>query len=447
VAAITQADEHGGELEPERWALGLPRSARDIEAIHQAKMALAVERAKQSKFLGKRVSGIDARKLDDPEEWSKIPILTKDELRKLSTDEFYGDFCIAGFDRAVEFWRSGGATGKPLFYPRSAQDMRYMLGVSFRRIWPCIGAGPGDVVHVAFPMGIHPVGQLTPRSAEMEGIATVWAGSGTTTPSDVQLELILSLKPNIVAAMPSYALHLANLAEARGIDLAASSVSKVLVSAEPLTDAKRAKLARSWGATVYNSFGMTEGAMTSVERHGLGAMVAWTDLFLLEVVDSATGRPVHAGATGALVMTPLWSNTITPFLRWLTGDIVRMKPQPASNDPFSVFPILEHALRTEGFFKVRGVNINHGDLEDFMFAQTAIQDFKGEAVTATDGQDRLLLFIEVRRGANPTSVVEELVNALKQKFEQTCVVEILETGSLAREFEKSVKAPRFIDRR
>jgi len=446
MAARTQAVEHREEL-IEPWALGLPKSARDIEAIQQSKKALAVERAKQSKFLGKRVSGIDARKLDDPEEWSKIPVLTKDELRKLTTDEFYGDFCIAGFDSAVEFWRSGGATGKPLFYPRSALDMRYMLGVAFRRIWPCIGAGPDDVVHVAFPMGIHPVGQLTPRSAEMEGLATVWAGSGTTTPSDIQLDLIFSLKPSIVAAMPSYALHLANLAEARGINLAASSASKILVSAEPLTDAKRAKLARSWGATVYNSFGMTEGAMTSVERHGLGAMVAWTDLFLLEVIDSSTGKPVHAGETGALVMTPLWSNTITPFLRWLTGDVVRMKPQQPSSDPFSVFPILEHALRTEGFFKVRGVNINHGDLEDFMFAQATILDFKGEAITDPDGQDRLLLFIEVRRGADPTSVVEDLANALKRKFEQSCAVEILETGTLAREFEQSVKAPRFIDRR
>ena len=66
---------------------------------------------------------------------------------------------------AREFWRSGGATGKPLFYPRSAEDMRYMLGVSFRRIWPCIGAGAGDVVHVAFPMGIHPVGQVFSRCA------------------------------------------------------------------------------------------------------------------------------------------------------------------------------------------------------------------------------------------------------------------------------------------
>jgi phenylacetate-CoA ligase len=448
VAVSAQAVEHDSQSAPEPWALGLPASQRDIDAIHQTKKALALARAKQSKFLSKRVSGIDVRKLDDPEEWRKIPFLTKDELRKLSTDEFYGDFCIAGFDRAVEFWRSGGATGKPLFYPRSAEDMRYMLGVSFRRIWSCIGAGPGDVVHVAFPMGIHPVGQLTPRSAEMDRIATVWAGSGTTTPSEIQLELILSLKPTIVAAMPSYALHLANLAEARGIDLATSSVRKVLCSAEPLAEAKRAKLARSWGATVYNSFGMTEGAMTSVERHGLGAMVAWTDLFLLEVIDSATGKAVPEGEAGALVMTPLWSNTITPFLRWLTGDIVRMTRQRTnSNDPFSVFPILEHALRTEGFFKVRGVNINHGDLEDFMFAQAAIQDFKGEAITAPDGQDRLVIFIELRRGVDPNLAIDDLTNAFKYKFEQTCAVEVLETGTLAREFEKSVKAPRFIDRR
>jgi len=302
-------------------------------------------------------------------------------------------------------------------------------------------------VHISFPMGIHPVGQLAPRSAEMEGLATIWAGAGTTTPSEVQLDLILSLKPTIVAAMPSYALHLANVAEARGIDLAASSVRKLLVSAEPLTEAKRAKLARSWGAAVYNSFGMTEGAMTSVERHGLGAMVAFTDLFFLEVIDSATGRAVAPGETGCLVMTPLWSNSITPFLRWFTGDIVRLTPQKRGKDPYSVFPILEHALRTEGFFKIRGVNINHADLEDFMFAQTAVQDFKGEAVTAADGQDRLRLLIEIRRGADAAAVSGALLRSIKLKFEQTCDIEILAAGTIAQEFEKSVKAPRFVDRR
>jgi phenylacetate-CoA ligase len=441
------SNAYGGEFRAERWALPLPKSQREIEAIHRVKKRLALARAKQSKFLAKRVSGIDPGKLDDPAEWGKIPVLTKDELRKLSTEAFYRNFCIAGFEHAVEFWRSGGATGKPLFYPRSAEDMRTMLGVAFRRIWPCIGATAKDTLHVSFPLGIHPVGQLAPRSAEMEGIATIWAGAGTTTPSEVQLDLILSLKPTIVAAMPSYALHLANVAEARGMDLAAASVTKLLVSAEPLTEAKRAKLGRSWGAAVYNSFGMTEGAMTSVERHGLGAMVAFTDLFFLEVIDSASGKPVAPGETGCLVMTPLWSNTITPFLRWFTGDIVRMTPQKKSKDPFSVFPILEHALRTEGFFKIRGVNINHGDLEDFMFQQGAVQDFRGEAVTAADGQDRLRLLVELRRGAEAGETARTLVAAVKKEFEQTCEVEILAPGTLAQEFEKSVKAPRFVDKR
>ena len=452
MAAKAQVIAFRDEFKAERWALGLPKSQRDIDAIHRVRKRLALARAKQSRFLAKRVSGIDQRKLDDPAEWGKIPVLTKEELRKLSTEEFYRDFCLAPkgstpFAEAVELWRSGGATGKPLFYPRSAADMRYMLGVAFRRIWPCIGAAPKDTLHVSFPMGIHPVGQLAPRSAEMEGIATIWAGAGTTTPSEMQLDLILSLKPTIVAAMPSYALHLANIAEARGIDLAGSSVTKLLVSAEPLTEAKRAKLARSWGASVYNSFGMTEGAMTSVERHGLGAMVAFTDLYFLEVIDSASGKPVAPGETGALVMTPLWSNSITPFLRWFTGDIVRLSPQKKSKDPYSVFPILEHALRTEGFFKIRGINLNHGDLEDFMFQQAAVQDFKGEAVTAPDGQDRLRLVVELRRGADAGESTRALIAAVKTKFEQTCEVEILAAGTLAQEFEKSVKAPRFVDKR
>jgi phenylacetate-CoA ligase len=428
------------------WTLGLPRDAAAIEAIHRTRKRLAVERARASKLLAPRVSGIRLDRLDDPDEWGKIPVLTKDELRKLSTDAFYADFCIAPISASRELWRSGGATGKPLFYPRSAEDLDYNLGVAFRRIWPCIGARPGDVVHVSFPLGIHPVGQLTPRSAQMEGLATTWAGAGTTTPTPVQLELIRELKPTILAAMPSYALHLANVAEAQGIDLASGSVRKLLVSAEPLTAAKRTKLERAWGAKVYNSFGMTEGAMTTVEREGVDGMVAWTDLFYLEVVDSASGKPVAPGEQGLLVMTPLWSNTITPFLRWLTGDVVRLAPQQRTDDPFSVFPVLHHELRTEGFFKIRGVNINHGDLEDFMFAEAAVTDFRAEAMN-DGGLDALRLQIEVRRGVESAEVRRGLGERIKTTFGLTPEVEVLEMGTLAREFEKAVKVPRFVDRR
>ena len=38
--------------------------------------------------------------------------------------------------------------------------------------------------------------------------------------------------------------------------------------------------------------------MTTVERDGVDGMVAWTDLFFLEVVDSSSGRPVAPRRAG-----------------------------------------------------------------------------------------------------------------------------------------------------
>jgi len=122
--------------------------------------------------------------------------------------------------------------------------------------------------------------------------------------------------------MSSYGLHLANLAEARGLDLAAGSVETILCSAEALSDAKRAKLSRHWGARVVDTFGMTEAGMMGAEDAAGGGFRIWTDMFLIEVLDPETFMPVQEGAVGTLVVTPLWTNNVTPFLRWSSGDLV-----------------------------------------------------------------------------------------------------------------------------
>ena len=57
-----------------------------------------------------------------------------------------------------------------------------------------------------------------------------------------------------------------------------------------------------WGASVGNSFGMTEGAMILVERDGMDGMVASSHLDQLEVIDSTNGKPVPEGKEGMLVM-------------------------------------------------------------------------------------------------------------------------------------------------
>jgi phenylacetate-CoA ligase len=423
----------------------LPKTRADVERIQSERRKHAVNQARRAPFYRGKLDHVNVDRLDDPDEWRRIPILDKDMLRKLGDREFYQHFCLAPEDGVAEYWRSGGSTGTPLFYPRSYRDIDAAM-TGFARVYDCTTCRRGGRAHVSFPLGIHPVGQMLARAAGSRGIAVNWAGSGTTTPSALQLELIDRLKPTIWMGMSSYGLHLANLAEARGLNLAGRSVETILCSAEPLSDAKRDKLARQWGAQVRDTFGMTEAGMMGAEDEAGRGFRIWTDMFLIEVLDPDSREPVKEGAVGTLVVTPLWTNNVTPFLRWSSGDLVTWYRGDDGSGPFAVFPLVKHAHRTSGFFKIRGINVNHSEFEDFIFRNVDISDFKAELITERD-LDALLLSVEVRRGVDPAVAAARLQTAVRDRFELTPKVVVVETGSLAKEFEASVKMPRFSDRR
>lgn len=423
-----------------------PAGSQDhIRAIHRARLPIAVERARQSAFFKGKLDHIDMARLDDPDEWRKIPIMTKEQLRELPAESFYEDFCIGPRADVVEYWRSGGATGRPLFYPRSAMDLYYCME-SFRRLWRAVDGGPDDIAHISFPMGIHPAGHLYARAAEEMGIATLWCGSGANTPSELQIDLIRTLKPTIWAGMASYALQLAQHAERIGFDLANCSVTRMITAAEPVSRGKRERVERLWGAELYDQFGCTEAAAMGVESSAHDGMHFFTDLFHVEVVDETSHAPVADGETGILVMTPLWSNNVTPFLRWSTGDYVTSKGKCATAGDLSVYPLIAHGARTAGFFKVRGININQSEMEDFMHRVDAVSDFKIEAIE-TETLDGLRISVELARGVDGGPFPEFLQTRVKNAFELTPDVVMLEPGTLEREFAGVIKQNRFIDQR
>ena len=188
-----------------RW----PASIAELQQIQRERKQVAVERARRSPLLRKRIPQGNAEDI-----WHRIPLLTKEELRQIPPERFHDEFCIQPRSRAVEYWRSGGATGRPLFYPRSAEDMEHGLR-AFERAWALIGATHEDCAHISFPLGVHPVAHLYARTAIHHGIGTVWCGAGTNTPSDTQIELIEHLKPTIWLGM---AIH---VSVALGMDFAA----------------------------------------------------------------------------------------------------------------------------------------------------------------------------------------------------------------------------------
>ena len=425
----------------------IPESRAGIAAAQSAGRRRAVAQALRAPFWRDKLAAIDPHRLDDPQEWSKIPILDKDMLRAMSDEQFYRDFCIAPGegDRILEFWRSGGSTGRPLFYPRSRRDLEIALG-GFARVLACAGAPPDAHVHCSFPLGIHPAGQMMIRAAQSLGMSVLAAGAGTATASAVQLELITRFAPKVWMGMSSYGLHLANLADQQQIDLARSAVELVICSAEPLSASKRQKLERVWNARVRDSFGMTEAGMMGAEDGEAEGFRIWSDLFLVEVVDPVARLPVAEGEVGGLVVTALATNNVTPFLRWYSGDLVSIRNDVAGVSPFAIFPLLKHAHRTSGFFKIRGVNISHADFEDLMFRNASVNDFKCEAV-AVDDQDVLRVSVELERGTEAVAAIRQLAEQIKRTFEVSPQIVLLEPGSVAREFESSIKAARIVDRR
>jgi phenylacetate-CoA ligase len=425
--------------------LPIPKSRAEVERIQSERKRIAFERALKAPFHKKRLAGIDPAKLDDPAEWRKIPILHKEELRALSEKDFYETFNTAPRETIWEYWRSGGSTGKPLFYPRSFADAPYCL-LSFSRGLHCAGVTKGDTAHISYPLGIHPVGHMYARVCQAAGVGVNWAGSGAGTPSAVQIQLIRDLRPTVWMGMSSYGIHLANIAEAAGIDLTALGVKRIVPSAEPLSLAKRQKIERCWGAKVYDTFGMTECGLMAAEDDGHDGLRLWDDMFFCEVLNPDTWEPVEDGEIGTLVTTSLFTNHATPFIRWSSGDLVSLHRTGKSKGPFSIFPLLRHANRTTGFFKVRGVNINHSEFEDLMFAEAEVNDFKCEVVTAGD-LDTLRVSFEAKRGADALALEAALAARIKKVFEVTPELVILDSGTLAREFEGAVKAPRFVDRR
>lgn len=428
--------------------LPLPKNRQEIAAIQSARKKIAFARAKKLKWYEGKLDHIDENRLDEPEEWQKIPILDKDTLRQFDHAAFMEQFCAVSHDKIAEFWRSGGSTGQPVFYPRTAEDVDYGL-LSWGRSFPCAGIGPGDMCHIAFPIGIHPAGQVWARSAKMFDVGMTWVGAGNSCPSDVQLQLIENLKPTVFMGMSSFALHMGNLADAKGIDLTQSTVKKIVCSAETLSDAKREKLSRVWGAEVYDVFGMSEAGLMGAENASHDGIHVWTDLFYIEVVDADTGVPVPEGDIGTLCVTPLWTNEATPFLRWNSGDLVSYVPNSTDTGKWAdLFPMIRHANRTTGFFKIRGVNVNHAEFEDLMFHHDSLNDFQVLLLTDTSSdKEHLKVQIEVKLGADPEQVSNTVAAAIKSTFEVSPDIEILPSEQLAKKFASSIKAQRFVDQR
>ena len=224
--------------------LHLPKSRDEIDELQRVRKRHAVEQARRARFYAGRLDHIDLRKLDDPSEWRKIPILDKDMLRSLSDRDFYDNFCLQPRRRHCRILALGR------FYRHAA-----LLPAQFQRHRMCSRVSPapsrvrlqtGRRGAFRFPSGSirsandGALGKPRRDRRKLGRLRNDHAFTNATrTDSAVEAQHLDGHEQLRFA--------FANLAEANGIDLAAGSVATILCSAEPLSDSN-AKNYRANGA-------------------------------------------------------------------------------------------------------------------------------------------------------------------------------------------------------
>jgi phenylacetate-CoA ligase len=109
-----------------------------------------------------------------------------------------------------------------------------------------------------------------------------------------------------------------------------SSIKSVLLSADFVSDETRKTIRETWGAEVFEHYGMTEmglGCAVSCEYQN-GYHVREADLYL-EIIDPGTGSVLPDGEWGEIAFTTL-TRIGMPFIRYRTGDVSRWKTEPCS---------------------------------------------------------------------------------------------------------------------
>jgi phenylacetate-CoA ligase len=372
--------------------------------------------------------------LDELGAW---PFTFKEELVAAATDRPAN--LTWPVERYVRYHQTSGTHGRPLQVWDTADDWAWWIDC-WRIVLGRGRVGPGDRVLVASSFGPYVGFWSGFEAAAACGALAIPAGGLS---SLGRLELARSVGATVLIATPSYALHLAEVAEGAAIDTAALPIRLVVVAGEPggSIPAVRRRLETCWSADVLDHAGATEIGPWGVGGTGEGG--PWLEViepwFHPEFLALGSGTTARAGELAELVLTTL-GRSGSPVIRYRTGDIVRPRWPDDDTAAESPWVRLEGGIlgRTDDMLVVRGVNIFPGAVDDIVRGFPEVVEYR-LTVSTRGSLDTMHLEIEDRL-VDPSRVARECQVRLGLKVE----VSTVPIGSLPR-FEG--KARRIVDLR
>jgi phenylacetate-CoA ligase len=436
------------------WSPYLERLPRpQLQALQLRRLQTLVAWAyARSPFWRQRLdaAGVAPEQIRGLDDLRLLPFLTKAELLdNQAAHPPYGDMLTAPSDVAVAYHTTSGTSGRtPLRALESPRDWDWGAQAWARSLYG-FGVRERDMVYVAFGYGSFIGFWGAHYAIQKIGATTVAGGSQS---SEARLRQIVDVGATAVAATPSYAIRLGQVAAELGIDLARDTrVELLLLAGEPGANipATKALIEDMWGARAGDFMGMTETAgLTAFEcSEQSGALHVNEDYFLEEFLDPQTGEPLPLGEVGERVCTAFGIGLI-PIIRYRTGDLVRRVP--ASHCPCGrTFELYLGGIigRADDMQIVRGVNVHPSAVEGVVRRYAELREFR-IVLTRVEHVDSIAVELE----AHPT-IAAALADRLAQQVARDLAeaheglrfeVGLVAPGTLPT-FE--LKARRLVDRR
>ena len=217
--------------------------------------------------------------------------------------------------------------------------------------------------------------------------------------TDARVKQIMDMNATVVCSTPTYALRMAQEAQALGIDLANGPVERLILSGEPAGSIPATKelIESQWGAKAGDTAGMTElGTIMMFEcDHQPGGAHVIEDHFIEEVIDPFSEEPVGYGERGERVVTSFGRGFI-PVIRYRTRDFV--VKVPGSNCSCGrTFDIYEGGIqgRVDDMKLVRGTNVYPRAVEAIIREHPEIDEFQIHLYTADGIRDEIEVLVEI----------------------------------------------------
>jgi phenylacetate-CoA ligase len=412
-----------------------------LKALQTKRLKQTIRQSQKVGFYKKRLASahVRAEEIRTLEDITRIPFTKKQDLR----DGYPFGFFAVPLNKVVRIHTTSGTTGKPTVVGYTRKDLDTWAELIARNM-TMIGITENDIFQNMVNYGMFTGGLGFHYGAEKIGMTVIPSATGNT---KRQIEMIRDFGVTTIHCTPSYAMHLSEVADVMHEPL--ESLKTGIFGAEPWSETMRSSLEERLGVTAYDSYGLSElfgpgVAFECPERDGLHI---WHDIYLVEIINPATGEQLSDGERGELVVTPLLKEAM-PLLRYRTGDItMKMEDGCLCRRGQKIGRITG---RSDDMLVIRGINVFPSQIEHVLLKIPEVGNQFMVYVDKVNHLDEMTVDVEINRDyfsgelADLARIQKKVVKELRDGLELRTTVKLVEPGSLPR-FEG--KAKRVVDRR